>query len=309
MRPVLFSLTLAGHEMAVHSYGVLAALGITIGTVLIFREGRRHGLDSKRLWDLCFWTLAAGFGGSRLLYVVLHAGEFADACAGGAAAGHRLWGCTAAFRVWEGGLVFYGGGIASLLTVAWFCRREGWSFLRLGDVLAPGIALGHALGRVGCLAAGCCFGKACTLPWAVTFGPGSVAYQELAAEGALAGGRTPPLHPTQIYEAAANLGIFALLMIVGRRAPPRTSRPGAVILTYGAAYALLRFVMEIFRGDPARRFVATWRAAPLARLLGLPEGQPLFLSTSQLASLAIAAAVGIALWRRYRRPVPAAGGA
>jgi phosphatidylglycerol:prolipoprotein diacylglycerol transferase len=311
MRPTLFSLRFSGHEAGLHTYGILVALGFAIGIVLFWREGRRSGLDGGRLLDLSFWSIVAGLAGSRLAFVILNAHDFADACFDRAvAAGARIWGCVAVLRFWEGGFVFYGGVIASSLVILMFCRREGWSFWRLGDLAAPTLAVGHALGRLGCFFAGCCFGKACGAPWAVTFPPDSVAYQELEAVGTIArsASRTPPLHPTQLYEAVGELAIFALLLVLRHRWRPsdfdvrrRARRPGGLILTYAASYATLRFVVEIFRGDSSRRYLARWASAPLAAALGLPPDQPQLLSISQLVSLLIlGGVVGVAVWRVAR---------
>src|SRR6185436_13266476 len=102
------------------------------------------------------------------------------------AAGGHVSGCLAAFRFWEGGLIFYGGGIAAGGVSARFCKREGWSCWKLGDLAAPTLAIGHGIGRLGCTLAGCCFGAACRAPWGVAFPRGSVAFDELQGAGDVA---------------------------------------------------------------------------------------------------------------------------
>ncbi|MES1204587.1 MAG: prolipoprotein diacylglyceryl transferase [Pseudomonadota bacterium] len=318
MRPTLLTLRFGQHELGLHAYGVLVAVGFAVGIWLFWREGRRQGLDGGRLLDLSFWSIVVGLVGSRVAFVALNLREFGDACFGlGADAGGRLSGCTAVLRFWEGGLVFYGGIIATGLVVLLFCRREGWSFWRLGDLAAPTLAIGHVLGRIGCFLAGCCFGKTCPAPFGVSFPMPSVAYQELQAVGVVSAGdaRTPTLHATQLYEAAGELAIFGLLLLLRRKwragaggddraGGHQDQRGGLLLLTYAACYATLRFLIEMFRGDASRRYVAEWHPAPLASLLRLPADQPLFLSVSQLISLIVlAATVATMAWRR-RVPAP-----
>jgi len=311
MRPTLVSFSLGEHEFALHAYGFLVGLGFAVAIIRLWRVGRRSGMDGGRLLDLAFWCLVTGVLGSRLAFVLLNARAFVDACLGGTgdAAGTRFSGCWAALRFWEGGLVFYGGVIASGAVMLGFCRRERWSFWSLGDLAAPALALGHAFGRLGCFLAGCCFGAPTGARWAPAFPAGSVAFDELQASGVLSAGasHTPPLHPTQLYEAAGELLLFAVLLgLQGRwsrvdpRSPERARRPGALLLTYAAGYATLRFVVEVFRDDAARGFVAAFRVPALARLLGLPADHPLFLSVSQLVSVVVVVAVGAAVaWRRH----------
>ena len=209
-------------------------------------------------------------------------------------------------HVWEGGLVFYGGAVGAALVALFFARRERWSFWVLGDVFAPGVAIGHALGRLGCFAAGCCFGKE-SGPWGVAFPSGSVAFDELGAVGALAPNAsfTPPLHPTQLYEAGGELAIFALLCAVR---PRLRTRPGALVLTYAVLYALLRFCVELFRGDMARRYIVELATPRLAAWLGVPPGEPVLLSVEparQRRPVLLACVVAAA--RRRRRGAPAHG--
>jgi prolipoprotein diacylglyceryltransferase len=137
-----------------------------------------------------------------------------------------------------------------------------------------------------------------------------VAFDELLSVGAVAPGATltPALHPTQLYEAAGELAIFALLALVLNRRPSVRERPGALFLSYVALYALLRFVVEMFRGDAARLYVAPLATPHLAAWLGLPPAEPVFLSTGQLTSVLVlvAVAVAYALRRRAWRVVAAA---
>jgi phosphatidylglycerol:prolipoprotein diacylglycerol transferase len=309
MKPILLSLHVGGREVGIHTYGILIGVGCAIAIALAFRDASRRGLDAAKILDLSFWMLVAGLIGSRIFYVALNAGAFARACLGegdGSPArglGALIGDCTRALQLWEGGLIFYGGFLAAALIATFFARRHGWSFWTLGDIYAPSLAIGHAFGRLGCYAAGCCFGKACAAGarWCASFGADSVAYEELRAASALpaTAAVTPPLYPTQLYEAAGELAIFALLLAVRRRAIAR--QPGTLILLYVVFYGLLRFTVELFRGDFARRFLVQLDTPGLARWLGLPVGEPALLSTGQAVSVVIAVGAAVALVVRARR--------
>jgi len=273
VRPTL--VTLGGVEL--HSYGLAIALGFTIGTVVAVKEAGRLGLPDRGAFvDLLFWVLVAGIGGSRLAYVLLHAGDYGRLCAGAGAArsaGRVLADCAAPLRLWEGGLIFYGGLLGAAAAVAVVVRRQRqWRFGRVADALAPGLALGHAVGRLGCFLAGCCYGK----PWdaGLRFPRGSVAFDELAATLPAGATETPPLHPTQLYEAAGELIIFFLLL----RARRHRRFDGATALVYALLYGVLRFGVELFRGDQGRGMLGP-------------------VSIAQVVSVAVAAAAALLLAR------------
>jgi phosphatidylglycerol:prolipoprotein diacylglycerol transferase len=302
----LTTLHLGGREISLRSYGILIAIGLAAGISYGYRRAREDGLDGGRVLDAAFWMTIAGLVGSRVLYVVVNAADYGRACFVGPGTSRGfatvLADCSKAFQIWEGGLVFYGGIVGAGL-VGWrFARREGWSFLHLGDLFAPALALGHAFGRIGCLAAGCCFGKEATGAYGVAFPAGSVAFEDLRAVGAIAAGAsaTPPLHPTQLYEAIGEVAIFAMLIGFDRRLRPH---PGRGFLLYVGAYAVLRFVVEVFRGDVARGYVARLDTPRLADALHLPAGEPVFLSVGQLASVLVLIGMVVFVYLRRRRAI------
>jgi phosphatidylglycerol---prolipoprotein diacylglyceryl transferase len=303
LHPVLFTLPLGRREIAISTYGVLVTAGLAVGIWVMQRQGRRRGLDSGRVMDLAFWAIVAGLIGSRLTYGLVNARAFWLACTDGPGPWWRD--CTSVLRLWEGGLVFYGGVAAAAGAAFLFARRQGWSFGEVGDVAAPALAIGHAFGRLGCFSAGCCFGKETAARVGMSFPRGSVAFEVLRRAGAVpfGAGETPPLHPTQLYEGAGEAAIFALLCAAS---PRLRRRPGALLALYLGLYAALRFVVEMFRGDALRGILWSIDTPRLAAHLGVPPGDPLFLSVGQVGSLAIGAVLlTVALRRRPATQTPA----
>jgi len=274
LRPVLFTVHLFSRDFALHTYGVAIAAAFLIAIFVGTRTAARSGEDPDKVRDLCFWLLVSSLVGSRLVFLATNVPDYVRLCHEGD--------CWRALRVWEGGLVFYGGFFGALAVAVFYTRRHAMHFWRTADILAPSVALGHFFGRLGCFAAGCCWGKEATgraVAWAARFGTESLAFQDYVARGALPDGAelTPPLHPVQLYEAFGELALFVALSILGRK----KRWDGQVLVAWLLGYALLRFVVELYRGDAARKFVA----GPL--------------STSQfLALVAAFVAVGILWWRR-----------
>jgi phosphatidylglycerol---prolipoprotein diacylglyceryl transferase len=136
------------------TYGFMAALGLIFGLMVIVKLGRQQGLDPEKLWNLGIIAIVSGIVGAKLLYFVTDAN-----------ARHNIL----SFSTLQAGGVWSGGVVLALVMCIWYMRVNALPVLRTCDVFAPGLALGHAFGRVGCFAAGCCFGKETHLPWAVTF--------------------------------------------------------------------------------------------------------------------------------------------
>jgi len=273
MYPRLFSIppfTLFGHvvgPITLHTYGVLLAIAFLAGLWVASRQARKAGLDPARITDMAVYVLIGGLIGAKLMLVVVeHDFYFHNP--------------RELLSILQSGGVFYGGLLGALPVAWWYARRHALSGWRTADVLAPGVALGQATGRLGCFAAGCCYGKVCDRPWAVTF-------HDAYATRAVGTPLEVPLHPTQLYESAAALLIFfGLLWLSGRK-----RFEGQVALVYLVFYAATRFVIEFYRGDAARGTV----------FHGL-------LSTSQFIAILVAVAAGVLypyLMRR-RRLEPAA---
>ena len=270
MFPKLADFHLLGHDLLLSSYGVMAALGFIAAVWAAHRIGTRWGLDGDDILDLAFWIVVGAMVGSRLAYVLVNWQEFS----------HDP---KRAFAFWQGGLVFYGGLILALILGALVVRFKGMPGWRTADAVAPGAALGHALGRIGCFSVGCCFGKPTTSGFAAHFGPSSIAYQQQVAVGHLSplATSTVGLHPVQLYESAGEVLIF--LALIGLAQKKRFD--GALILIYILFYSILRFVTEMFRGDPTRGYLIHMDTPTVNRLLALPPHAATFLSTSQLVSI------------------------
>src|SRR5271157_1352093 len=185
MHPIALNLG----RFALHSYGLMVALGFAVGLWNASRRGQRAGLRAEAVADLGPWLILGAILGARLLYVATF---WRKEFAGGP--------LLEVFAIWRGGLVFYGGLAGAALAFVLYARARKLAFWKLADILAPSIALGYVFGRIGCLLNGCCYGRACHLPWAIRF-PG----------GNAANAPTFPVHPTQLYEAFLNLGLFAAL--------------------------------------------------------------------------------------------------
>jgi phosphatidylglycerol:prolipoprotein diacylglycerol transferase len=223
MHPILFEIG----GFPVYTYGVMLAAAYLLGLQFALRRARRLGLDPNRVMDLGIWIIVAALVGAKLLLLVVEWDVYS-----------RSWADLMTLVRSAG--VFYGGLIVAVLVAMWFMWRYRMPIWSVSDVFAPGIALGHVIGRLGCFFAGCCFGRPADVPWAVTF------TSEYAARNV---GTTinQPLHPTQLYEAGAELIILGLLLWLERRG---RAFPGRTFWGYMLLYAISRFVIEFYRGDP-----------------------------------------------------------
>ena len=275
-------------RLPLHSYGLLIATGFILGIWLAQREGKRRGQDPEQIADLTFWILVAGLVGSRVYYILVNWRDYFEA--GTFFVTTSFGRIPRVLAIWEGGLVFYGGFIGAV-GVAWlFMRRHRMAFLAHADTLIPSVALGHFFGRLGCFGAGCCWGDVATshLPWGVHFPPESLAYQTFAARATPAAFLAPdrsatlPLHPTQLYESFGELGLFLALVVLVR---PRKRFHGQVLATWLLLYALLRSLVESFRGDVERGVVLGLGVGIWTSLLIFAAGAALFATAGRRAKV------------------------
>ncbi len=231
MHPIL--LKIGG--ITLHTYGFFVAMGFLGGILLARSEAKRLGVDPEKVMDLCFYILIAAIVGSRLFYVAVNYELF-------------LSNPLDVFKIWSGGLVFYGGFIAAFFTAFIYLRIHKMPVWTTADIAAPSLAIGHFLGRLGCFSAGCCFGRECDLPWAVTF-----THPETLAPIGI------PIHPTQLYSSISNLIIFFFLWFFRKH----TKFHGQLFWIYVLLYGITRSFIEVFRGD--------FRGNPVFELLSVSQ--------------------------------------
>lgn len=230
----MFPIALQVGSFAIHTYGVLVALGYLAGITYVLKQQRRIGLSEERLWTLIYVLFAGAIVGGKLAYALASW-----------SAGEGFWTAFVHFRY---GFVFYGGLLGTLAAGAFYVWRRRLSFWRTADPFAAALPLGHAIGRAGCFAAACCYGTPSSAPWAVRF-----THPEALVPASLLG---VPLHPVQLYEAAGNLAIFLGVHFRYFAPGARPAPAGRAFLVYVVSYAALRFAVEAFRADERGGFVA-----------------------------------------------------
>ena len=236
----------------VNTYGVLLAIGMMLALFTASRLAVRDGLPRERIYDLGLWTLIGGLLGSKILMfftednVQIFSLDFL-----------------------RSGGVYYGGFIGGFLTLVFLIRFYKLSFWKVADAFAPGVALGQAIGRQGCFAAGCCWGKPTDSIFGVHFT--KEAHDFTGVPITAPDGSALHLHPTQLYESLAMFIVFGILIYLHRK----KRFDGQVLIAYGIIYGIIRFTIEFFRDDPR------------GNLFGLTSVTGL--STSQMISLLVAA--------------------
>jgi phosphatidylglycerol---prolipoprotein diacylglyceryl transferase len=259
MYPRLFELG----PLTLYTYGVLLAAAYLVGLKLAMVRAKTQGLDANRVLDLGIYIIISALVGAKLLLLVTDFRTFrADP--------------RELLTLARSGGVFYGGLILAVSVALWYIRRVGLPLWTTCDVFAPGIALGHVVGRFGCFFAGCCYGKPTSMPWGITF-------TDPFAQTNVGTPLGVPLHPTQLYEAGAELLILGILLLTERKGRPF---PGRTFWLYMLLYAISRFIIEFFRGDE--------------------RGTVFMFSTSQFISLLLAplAVVMLVYLSRAKEPDP-----
>jgi phosphatidylglycerol---prolipoprotein diacylglyceryl transferase len=217
VHPIAFNLG----SLTIRWYGLMMAVAFFAGLWTATRRARLANVSGDVIADVTLWLMAGSILGARFVYVTTYwKTEFADQP------------FREVFMIQHGGLVYYGGligaTVAGLIYLAWK-KLPVW---KIADILAPSIALGSVFGRIGCLLNGCCYGRACDLPWAIHF----PADHETRGVG---------VHPTEIYDGLLNLILYLMLAWLFRR----KKFDGQIFALYLVGYAICRFIVEFFRGD------------------------------------------------------------
>ncbi len=213
--------------LVLYTYGLLMSVGFLTGILWTIRMARREGIGADEIWGIGLLVMVSAIIGAKLFLVFFEWRYYL-------ANPREIF----TLDTLRSGGVFLGGLLAAIGASIVYFRRKGLPGWKLSDCFAPGIAIGHAIGRLGCFAAGCCFGAACHLPWAVTF-TDPVAHQIVGVPLHI------PLHPTQLYELLAEASLFLFL-----NWKAKTKRfDGQLILLYAILYSGIRFFLDFFRGE------------------------------------------------------------
>ena len=245
----------------------MTALAYMAAAWYLYKRLHDIKLDKDTFWNIIFIAFVSALLGAKLLYIIVSWQEM------GATFTERLVYAVKNFRY---GFVFFGGAVTAIVALLIYLKKKTLPVLPTADFFIVGLPIGHAIGRIGCFLAGCCHGKPTNLPWGVTFtDPHSlVAPQYLG---------TTSLHPTQLYEVAANLILFFILQYYYKK----PHKNGAVLAAYIIGYCVIRFVIEFFRGDFRGEYL--WGLSP-----------------SQLIAV-LAIAVTLAAMRFLKKDTPHAG--
>lgn len=227
MHPILFSLG----PLTIYSYGVMLALAFVVGIWFATRQAKKEKVPANTILDLSLIALIAGIIGARILFVLRNLNYY-------------LLQPFEIIMFWQGGLIYSGGLILGTLCAILFLKVRRLNIWKVVDICAPSLAIGQAIGRIGCFLNGCCFGK--PVSWGIKFPPGSKASYEQFSQGLIKSVNeySLPVHPTQLYSALSALIIFLILILVRRR----KRFNGELFFLYLLLYAITRFGIEFLRG-------------------------------------------------------------
>ncbi|HEK84934.1 MAG: prolipoprotein diacylglyceryl transferase [Candidatus Saccharicenans sp.] len=256
MHPILLKIG----PITVHTYGFFMALGVAAALWFIYVQAKKYGYDAQKLLDAAFWIIIVSLIGAKLILLVGHFSYYWENPG-------ELLSLARSGGVFQGGLTF------GLIFAIIYFKKKKIPFWATSDLVAPAIALGHGFGRLGCFSASCCYGRECSMPWAVVF-KNPYAHELTGIP------LNVPLHPVQLYESALNfLNFFVLFIILKKK-----KFSGQVFCFYIMNYSIIRFFTEFFRGDHGENTYlvkgpSAWTSLSLPQLyclIGLVAGLVLY---------------------------------
>ncbi len=207
----------------IHGYGLMIGIGIITAVLLIMLRAKGAGLDADKAWGMVLWSTIVGFGGGKLMYMIVE---------------HEQLIRDPMSVIGSSGFVVYGGIIAGLLFALLYAKLRKMSFMKYIDLFMPGLSVGQGFGRLGCLMAGCCYGREAHVhEWGIIFPDGCMAPAGVS------------LIPTQVYSSIGNFAIAAILIIVDQATRKKGRTPGSILCLYLLLYGVGRFIIEMFRND------------------------------------------------------------
>ncbi|WP_457641788.1 prolipoprotein diacylglyceryl transferase [Persephonella sp.] len=212
-------------EFTIHTYGIFVAVGMIVSFYTALYFGKKEGLDTKNIENLFIFTVIGGLAGARLAYILEHPDEFRS--------------LIDYIAVWRGGIDWFGAFIGGSIVLYFLLKKYKIPILKAADIAGISVVIGHALGRIGCTAAGCCYGK--PVPEDSIFRPIAITFPDHPHTSAPSGF---PLYPTQPTEALGNFLIFGILFLVYRK----KSFDGQIFSLYLIFYGIERFLLEFWRG-------------------------------------------------------------
>lgn len=218
MHPILFRIG----SFEVYSYGVLLVIAFYVSLYLLRIEAKKKNIDPQIILDVAFLAIISGILGGKIAYIIFNLPEYIQN--------------PSDVNLWRAGFIFHGGFFLSIATVSIYTKKKRLSFLSVVDFFIPYVALGEAIGRIGCFLNGCCYGTPTDLVWGKVFPLNSPAGYHY---GAL------PLHPTQLY---SSLFLFVLFLIL-KNIQAQQKFKGETLLLYFIFYSGFRFFLEFLRGD------------------------------------------------------------
>lgn len=237
--------------ITIYGYGLMIAIGIIAAYILAERQAKKNGLEKDKVFDLVIWCIVGGFLGAKVLYIITQMKEI-------------LAGQTDVVKL-ATGFVVYGGIIGGTLGGYLFCRKNKVSFLKYFDLAMPSVALAQAFGRVGCLLAGCCYGRETTSVIGITFHGSDIAPNGIK------------LVPTQIISSVLDLLLCLGLLLFAKVAKERKA-DGQVGALYLMAYSVGRFILEFYRGDLIRGNVGTLSTSQFISIFLFIAGAAIFVA-------------------------------